>query len=210
MAKVLLFVKKIPKSGTTLPGILKNYVPEDIYNVDETGIFWKCMRDKTMAFKDEQCHGEKRPKDGMTVLVGTDMTGSEKFPLLVIGKSKQPPCLKNIRSLPCEYEGQASAWITTEIYTEFVRKFDRHVQAQKRKVALVVDNCRAHPVIPGLKAVTVYFLPPNTTSKTQLMDQGIIQALKVYNWKAVVKEHIFAMDNKTKYKPMVLDALRLP
>ncbi|GBL71962.1 hypothetical protein AVEN_115007-1 [Araneus ventricosus] len=39
--------------------------------------------------------------------------------------------------------------------------------AECRKIALVFDNCPAHPkeINPKLKNVTVFYLPPNTTSE---------------------------------------------
>ena len=43
-----------------------------------------------------------------------------------------------------------------------------------RIVAFVIDSCPAHPHIFNLKSIKLYFLPPNTTSKTQPMDQGVI------------------------------------
>lgn len=30
---------------------LENYSPEDVFNADETGLFWKLMPNKTLAFK---------------------------------------------------------------------------------------------------------------------------------------------------------------
>ena len=50
---------------------------------------------------------------------------------------------------------------------------------ENRKVIIIVGNCPTHPIIEGLKAVELVFLPPNTTSKTQPMDQGVIRSLKV-------------------------------
>ena len=42
-----------------------------------------------------------------------------------------------------------------------------------------MSNCQSHPHIENLKAVKLYFSPPNTTSKTQPMYQGVIRLLKV-------------------------------
>eukprot|EP00171_Calliarthron_tuberculosum_P022968 IDg22968t1 len=50
-----------------------------------------------------------------------------------------------------------------------------------RKVLLLIDNCFGHgskDILPILQNVEVHFLPPNTTSKIQLLDAGIIAALK--------------------------------
>ena len=52
-----------------------------------------------------------------------------------------------------------------KLFEEWLRELDR-------KFAFVIDNCPAHPCIDNPKAMKLYFLPPNTTSKTQPMDQG--------------------------------------
>jgi hypothetical protein len=47
----------------TLPQLLKDYEPKDIFNADETGLFYKLLLDKTLQFKGEKCHGGKRGKN---------------------------------------------------------------------------------------------------------------------------------------------------
>ena len=47
----------------TLPSLLAEYKPEDIFNADETGLFWKCLPDKTMRFKGDRCSGGKLSKE---------------------------------------------------------------------------------------------------------------------------------------------------
>jgi hypothetical protein len=41
----------IEKAGdfivSDLPGLIEGYAAEDIYNADETGVFFKCLPDKT-------------------------------------------------------------------------------------------------------------------------------------------------------------------
>ena len=39
-----------PWLHSTLPDLLKKYKPEDIYNADETGLFYKLHPDCTLAF----------------------------------------------------------------------------------------------------------------------------------------------------------------
>ena len=69
-----------------LPDFLEKFSPDDIFNANETGIFWKCLPDKSLSLKGERCSGGKRSKDQITVLVCANMSGSEKKPLLVIGR----------------------------------------------------------------------------------------------------------------------------
>ena len=61
---------------------------------------------------------------------------------------------------------------------------------------MIIDNCLAHPEVTGLKAVELVFLRPNTTSKTQPMDQGVIRALKAYYRSNLVKRQIKFISGK--------------
>ena len=72
---------------TALARLLTEYAPQDVFNADETGLFFRCLPNKTHAFKGQACHGGKQAKDRLTVLIGCNMTGTEKLPLLVIRKS---------------------------------------------------------------------------------------------------------------------------
>ena len=64
------------------------------------------------------------------------------------------------------------------------------ILVSQRKIALIIDNCPAHPEVPGLKWVELIFLPPNTTSITQPMDQGVIRSLKAKYRSLAVKKQI--------------------
>jgi hypothetical protein len=44
----------------------------------------------------EQCHGKKFSMERLTLLVGSNMDGSKKNNMLVIGKSINPRAMKNI------------------------------------------------------------------------------------------------------------------
>ena len=47
----------------TLPELLSQYKPADVYNADETGLFYKLRPDRTLAFKGEKCSDGKKAKD---------------------------------------------------------------------------------------------------------------------------------------------------
>ena len=107
------------------------------------------------------------------------MCGTEKRPLFVIGKSKQPRCFpKDLTRLPVDYDNSKNAWMTCSIFKTWLQKWDRSLRVKKRTVCLLVDNCSAHPSNVELTNIVVKFLPPNTTSLMQPMDMGVIK-----NWK---------------------------
>ena len=61
------------------------------------------------------------------------------------------------------------------LFEERLHELHNKFEMQSRKVVMVVDNCPAHPEVLGLKAINLQFLPPNITSCTQAMDQGVIR-----------------------------------
>lgn len=162
------------------PQIRKNYSDENIFNADETGLFYKMTPDKTLKFKGEKCSGGKLSKERITVLLAVNLTGSIKRKLLVIGKSRNPRCFKNTKHLPVQYEHNKRAWMVSEIFEKFLRQWDTELYKSKKKILLLVDNCTAHPQVKNLKAIELHFLPPNTTSVLQPLDQGIIKNLKTH------------------------------
>ncbi|KAL4135901.1 hypothetical protein QTP88_007483 [Uroleucon formosanum] len=137
--------------------LLKEYDSKDIFNADEFGLFFKCTPDRTLTFKGDTCHGGKKSKERVTVMVGANMTGTEKLKLLVIGKSKQPRCFKkkNVQSLPVTYAYNKKAWMLSTIYESWIFDLDKRFFNDKRKVLLFVDNCPAHPktLLHELKAI---------------------------------------------------------
>ena len=102
----------------------------------------------------------------------------EKLPLFVIGKSKKPRCFKHIKHLPCRYRSQKKSWMDSILFEEWVLEVNRRFTKEGREIVLFVDNCPAHPSIDNLVSTELIFLPPNTTSKLQPMDQGVIRSLK--------------------------------
>ena len=145
-------------SETTLPTILSNYKLKDIFNATEFGLFYQCLPDKTYHLKGEKCSGEKKSEVRLSGMAAASATG-EKLPIFVIWKSKNLHCFKNVKHLPCKYKSQKKSWMNSEIFEEWVRKLDRTFRADDRKIALIIDNCPAHPSISNLTNVQIVFSP---------------------------------------------------
>ena len=140
-----------------------------------------------------RCSGGKNSKVRLTGLVAGNATG-KKLSSFMIEKSVKPRCFSGVKSLPCRYRSQKKSWMDGDFFTEWVKELDRKFAAQDRKIALIVDNCPAHPIVDGLKAIELIFLPPNTMSKTQPMDQGVIKSLKVFYRHSIIKRYIANID----------------
>ena len=102
--------------------------------------------------------------------------------------------LLRVKQLPVEYRANKKAWMTADLFTEWIRNVDKTMCRQKRQILMVVDNCPAHPNINDLENVKLAFLPPNTTSKMQPCDAGIINSMKAYYRKKLISQIIDAYD----------------
>ena len=183
-----------------LPQLLEKYDPSDIFNCDETGLYWRGISDRgyqvtTKNNNKSQPSGGKVPKDRITIMPTTNMTGTEKLPLLAIGKFNNPRCFPQDKSkLPVDYTFSKNAWMTARIYREFLFKWNCKLKAQGRKICLLVDNCPGHDKNVELSNIEVVFLPENTTSIIQPLDQGIIRNLKGHFRSKLHNRIITAMD----------------
>ena len=164
-------------------------------------MFCQCLPNKTYYFKGQTCSGGKNSKVRLTGMAAGNAIG-EKLPMFVKGKSKTPRCFKHIKNLPCKYKSQKKSWMDSQIFEAWVRKLDRTFRMEGRKIALLIDNCPAHPSVSDLTNVQPVFLPTNTTSVLQPMDQGVIRSLKAHYRGRVVRRFCRALD-KTKTLPKI-------
>ena len=72
---------------------LDEYALNDIYNMDETGLFYRMQADNSLATR--QLEGRKQNKERITIAICCNADGSDKLLLWVIGKSFNPRCFKN-------------------------------------------------------------------------------------------------------------------
>ncbi|TQS33838.1 hypothetical protein Golomagni_05805 [Golovinomyces magnicellulatus] len=134
-------------------------------NMDEISLFWKLTPDRTLATK--AVSRGKKSKDCVLLALTCNGDGSEKLEPWIIGKSKNPRCIKNMnrRLLRVEYRWNKSKWMTGLIMQEYLIWLDKKMRTQ-------VGGKQ------GLPHVRVEWLPPNT-SCWQPMDHGIIATFKL-------------------------------
>ncbi|GBL84871.1 Tigger transposable element-derived protein 6 [Araneus ventricosus] len=181
----------------TISKILKDYKPENIFNADETALFFNVCLKETLTFKKEKCFGRKQSKARLTVMLGANKIGHQKLRPLVIGRSKNPKSFKGVKSLGVDYDFNKKSWMTSEICEKRVQKLDKLMIAECRKIAFVFDNCPAYPkeINQKLKNFTVFYLPPSTPSKLQPMDQRVIKNFKIHYCKGMVRKVITVLEN---------------
>ena len=172
-----------------LPNLLNGYDPEDVYNADETGLFFKALPEGSFIHSDEKLEGQKGQKQRLTLLFLCNMSGTDKQ-VFVIGKAERPACFRKKRQIPLPYFSSKKAWMTSSIWTTILSNFDQKMKEKNKKILLFVDNAPCHILLQSviLENITVHFLPNNTTSIIQPLDQGIIGAFKANYRKNIFSE----------------------
>jgi DDE superfamily endonuclease len=174
---------------------LESYYPENIYNMDETGLNFRALPNRTYLATGENrrdIRGSKAfaAKDRLTLVLCVNATGTSKVPPLLIGSAKEPRCFRDGRP-PCPYIHQNRAWMDRTAYRFFL--FDVFLpyirETTTKKVALLMDNCAGHnpAIVDPTGQVSVFFFPPNCTSVHQPLDQEIISSFKTLYKTEVVK-----------------------
>ncbi|CAB4401535.1 unnamed protein product [Rhizophagus irregularis] len=115
-------LETLPEERLRLRTLLAKYNEEDIYNADETGLFFRMEPNQTLG------------------------TGSHKFQPLVIGKSLNPRCFKNFNksALPVIYRANSKAWMRADIFIEWLHHLDNYFRIMDRKILLLIDNAGSH------------------------------------------------------------------
>ncbi|XP_014454460.1 tigger transposable element-derived protein 1 [Alligator mississippiensis] len=179
----------------------KGYEPVQVFNCDETGLFYKKMGNRTYLTKEQSvASGFKAFKDRLTLLFCANASGDFKCKLLLVYRAKNPCALKgkNKKCLPVAWHSNKKAWITYVVFEDWLQNsFVPEVKEFLAKknlsfmVLLVLDNVPGHMseslsfVEPD---VSVMFLPPNTTSILQSMDPGVIKTFKSYYTKRLYRQ----------------------
>jgi len=163
---------------------LEAYPPDRIYNMDETGLFYRCIPNRAyvQAGRRRQARGTKdmKAKARVTLVLACNATGTHKISVAMIGKAKQPLCFKPPRqACPLPYFSQPSAWMDGDVFKSwFETVFLPAVRSRTTlPVVLICDNCGAHDELESAQ-VTFIPLPPNCTAIYQPLDLGIIACLK--------------------------------
>ena len=99
-----------------LRNILKDYRLEDIFNCDETGLFWNM--EPSRGLSTGPISGIKQNKERVTVLLTCNSVGTEKLKPLFIHKFQTPRPLRGIdkSTLPVDYYWNNEAWMKTLVF----------------------------------------------------------------------------------------------
>jgi hypothetical protein len=191
--------ESIENDRLALQQFLRSYDPEDIWNGDETGLFWKMEPSRVLARG--PLSGHKKEKSRVTIFCATNATGTEKMALTFIHKYKTPRAMKNLnyKNFPVYYFWNKKAWMQVSIFNDILLKLNEKMRRKRRKIVLLIDNAPVHLILDEtqekLDSVSVKFLPPNTTTVLQPCDAGIIHSFKCHYKHLFIQNRIDAYDD---------------
>lgn len=158
----------------------EGYVAQQVFNCDETGLFWKKMPRRTFITQEEKkMPGHKPMKDRITLALCANASGDCKIKPLLVYHSKNPRAFEAHKIIKENLQvlWRAKAWVTRQFFVEWVNLVfglgvKRYLEENNLpfKCLLILDNAPAQP--PGLEDdileefsfIKVLYLPPNTTS----------------------------------------------
>ena len=133
--------------------LTNGYSLDQIFNCDETGLYYKMLPGRTLTTAHNDPIGTKKVKERVTINACSNASGSIKLPLMFIGKAKKPRCFRGTdkSTLPVVYRSQKNAWVTVIFNDWFQNCFVPDVKksltelGREPKARLRLDNCSAHP-----------------------------------------------------------------
>ncbi|XP_052902129.1 jerky protein homolog-like [Anopheles moucheti] len=162
----------------------EEWLPDQIYNVDETGLYWNSLPSKTGT--DTNVTNER-----ITILCCTNATGTHKLDLTIIAKSKHPwnPKDEEFPQTAVNYYEAKGGWASKEIFQHwFQYKWIPEVRAYLTakilplRAILLLDTAPCHITDSALRSedgcMIVRFMPTDVANLVQPMQQGIISLLK--------------------------------
>ncbi|XP_044537888.1 tigger transposable element-derived protein 1-like [Gracilinanus agilis] len=197
------------KAAKEFPAVIQKLIKEEgytldqIFNFDETIIYYKRLPRRTYISKAEKhAPGYKSSKDRLTVMFGANASGDLKLKPVVVYRSDNPRALKGIvkASLGVHYryskKGKMTAQICIDIFAEFFPVIEYYCKKKNLafKILIIIDNAPSHPptiaeLNPKVKFV---FLPQETTSLIQPLNLGVMALFKAYYLRRTLKMLIAA------------------
>ncbi|GBO31183.1 Tigger transposable element-derived protein 1 [Araneus ventricosus] len=174
------------------------YIPQQVFNCDETGLFWKKMPNRTYITAEEKIMpGHKPMKDRLTLALCANASGDCKIKPLLVYHSENPRAFKSHKifkeKLQVMWRANPKAWVTRQFFVQWVNlvfgpSVKKYLQENNLPIQalLVLDNAPAHPpnleddILEEFKFIKVLYLI------LQPMDQQVIS-----NFKKLYTKHLF-------------------
>lgn len=171
----------------------ENYRPQDIFFIDEFQLFYSLPLDQIFdvsSIDKGLQQSNSSTEDSLTVMIGTNIDGSEKLRPLIVGKYERfdlsastNPAFKNFMSTTSSkqnlmnkltevcniyYKSNINKWITSSMFQNYILTLDHKLAntASSRKILILLDDSASHRIINlKLNNIRLCYLKNNTNHK---------------------------------------------
>lgn len=184
-----------------LQHMLQSYNPRDIFNMDETGLFYAMSPEKVLR-RGIGKGSTRSVKEKLTLLLAVNADGSERLDPLFIGKTRHAPSeLPGTASTKKKqqqhtadgnaaiefnynYSYSEKTWMNAILFQKWLNTLNSQMKIENRHILLLIDDAPSH-ITRGLKLTNVRVLklpsdPATGTASTtqQPLETGITLAFK--------------------------------
>lgn len=188
----------------------EGFLPGQVFNADETVLFWKRLPERTfISIEEQSAAGFKASRDHLALLLGGNAAGDFKLKPVIVYSCENPRALQGYAkpNLPVIWCSNRKAWMTAAIFHDwFINHFCPALERYcakcniPNKALLILDKAPSHPLhLNNLTDnVRVEYLSKNTKALLQPMDQGVIANFKRYYLRKTFAQLVNATDGHSK------------
>lgn len=165
------------------------FAPQNIFNMDETGISTVHVPVRVLAAKGTKQIGSMTSAErgvNVTLISAINAIGNSIPPIFIFPRVNFKHHM--LKGAPTGSVGTAnpSGWSNADIFMIFLSHFVEHSHANNtNKVLLILDNHESHISVESLnyakeKGIVMLTLPPHTSHKLQPLDRTVFGPLKKY------------------------------
>lgn len=109
--------------------LMRLYCDDQIFNVDETSLFYKLLPSKSYFFSKTEHFGGKLCKERVTLMLCCSRSGNKELPVIV-GNSKNSRWLRDndLNNYEFDYDSSSSAWVTSQLFQRWLNKLHENLE----------------------------------------------------------------------------------
>lgn len=166
-----------------------NFKPEQIFNLDETGVTTVLKPVKIVSAKGRKqvSLAASAERGELTTFVGIiNAVGLALPPVYVFPRIRHPDEYLTNAPTSSLALGNRSGWMTGELFLTVLEHIQRHTHCSKdNKILLLLDNHESHTTISAINfcrqnGIIMLSFPPHTSHKLQPLDVGVYGPFKTY------------------------------
>lgn len=163
------------------------FIPNNIYNADETGITTVTDPGKVLAEKGQKrvgfvTSGERG--SNITIMCAMSAAGNFIPPMFIFARQRMTPLLEKDGPASALYTNSKNGWINEDLFVTWLKHFAAFSKpTQESPVLLILDNHSSHISLQAYNFckenyITMLSIPPHSSHRTQPLDVSFYGPLK--------------------------------